>query len=99
MERLLTVEEVAEKLQVTRRYARDIMVKMPHIVLGGTKRKTIRVTEADLAEELNSRTRRRTPEQVQRVKRRRQLVRDGLMTSDGRIARKAQKRTPAAGAN
>ena len=94
MERLLTVEDVADRLQVTKRYARSIMARMPHIVLGG--RKMIRVTETDLVEELRNRTRTHTPEQKHRMQHRRQLVRDGLLTADGRIA---QKKTSTAGAN
>lgn len=94
MERLLTVEDVAAELKVTKRYARNLMAKMPHIILGG--RKTIRVRETDLVAELRSRTRTHTPEQTHRMQHRRQLVRDGLLTADGRIA---QKKTSTAGAN
>ena len=94
MERLLTVEDVAAELKVTKRYARSIMAKMPHIILGG--RKTIRVRETDLVAELRNRTRTHTPEQKHRMQHRRQLVRDGLLTADGRIA---QKKTSTAGAN
>lgn len=44
----LTADQVAERLGVSRRTAIAMMHEMPHTVLSGTQRKTIRVSEAQL---------------------------------------------------
>ena len=44
----LTADQVAERLNVSRRTAMKIMYQMPHSVIGGTVKKRIRVAESAL---------------------------------------------------
>lgn len=44
----LTADQVAERLNVSRRTAMSLMYQMPHSVIGGTVRKRIRVAESAL---------------------------------------------------
>ena len=44
----LTADQVAERLQISRRTALSLMYQMPHSVIGGTTRKRIRVSEESL---------------------------------------------------
>ena len=44
----LDAEQVANRLNISRRTALTLMYQMPHSVIGGTVRKRIRVSEANL---------------------------------------------------
>ena len=44
----LNADQVAERLQISRRTALSLMYQMPHSVIGGTTRKRIRVSEESL---------------------------------------------------
>lgn len=48
MTQWLTADQVADRLGVTRRTALNLMNQMKYSVIGGTVRKRIRVSEADL---------------------------------------------------
>ena len=45
---LLTPDDVSDRLGIARRTAIKLMYQMPHIVISGTERKRIRITETTL---------------------------------------------------
>ena len=44
----LNADQVADRLQVSRRTAMSLMYQMPHSVIGGTVKKRIRVSDVSL---------------------------------------------------
>lgn len=91
----MTPKDVAAELKCSLPSARKIMRSMPHIAIGGQKQQTLRVDRRDFEQAFRDRKTYVTAAEKKKAKaiqrQRDQLIRDGILTPDGKIPRRRPK--------
>lgn len=92
MSEYMSAKDVSAKLGVSTKTARKIMQSMPHLVIGGQKRKTLRVEQRTFEQAMRDMTAYPTAKERQIARemqcRRDKLIREGLLTPDGKIPKR-----------